>query len=220
MVLEPRRELALQLESDPRPRTLGQMPGPRLHKLLIEQLVEREPPPPRLSVLHPLGTMHQLERSTQLSEVVVRAESRGMWIGNERQQDIEMSLDERPNLPMCEPFGGRIDGQHEAPIGRLLAVVGFRENDEFARDQLLAVVIAHRTGDEQQLPFLDLPLEKGAPRPGALEQSALVAQHGAKYAQTPTRRQHAGTHHPPDARHVLANDDARERRDARRVEVA
>ena len=49
-LFEARGQRTLQLEPDPRPRALRQMPGPRLHQLLVEQLVEREPSPPELRV--------------------------------------------------------------------------------------------------------------------------------------------------------------------------
>ena len=82
------------------------------------------------------------------------------------------------------------------------------------------MVITHRTGDEQQLPLLDLTLEEGLARPGALEQAALVPEHRPEHTQPAARRQHAGRDHLSDATDLLPNARARQRRDRGRVEVA
>jgi len=45
------------------------MPRARLHQLLIEQFVEREPASPQLGVFDLLGPVHQFERGTQLDQL-------------------------------------------------------------------------------------------------------------------------------------------------------
>src|SRR6267378_6136473 len=97
-LLEARGQRTLQLEPDPRPRALRQMPGARLDELLVEQLVEREPPPPELRIGDLRRPMHQLERAPQLDQLVALAECGRMGIGDERQKLVEMLLNQRANL--------------------------------------------------------------------------------------------------------------------------
>ena len=95
---------------DARPGPFGEMPGPRLHELLIEQLVEREPPAAELRFFDALGAMHELERTTQLDQIVALAKRGRMRIADERQQRVEMLLNQLTNLAMGQPFSGRIHG--------------------------------------------------------------------------------------------------------------
>ena len=166
--LEPRRQLPLEREADAGPRAFRQVTGTRLYQLLIEQLVERETTSPELGVLDVLGSMHQLQRSTQLDQVVTGTKRGGMWIGDEGEELVQVLLDEGADLPMREAFGRRIHRKHQSRIA-LARVVRFRQHDELARHELLAVVVAHRSRYQQQLPLLDLPLEKWAAGPGAFE---------------------------------------------------
>src|SRR5207237_7740021 len=103
-----------------------------------------------------------------------------------------------------QPFRRWVDRQDDSRV-RTIAVPALGEHNEFARHDLLAVVIAHRPRDEQQLPLLDLPLEKRPARPGALEQPAVVSEDRPKYAQPAARRQHTGVDHTADARDVLSD---------------
>src|SRR5882762_8531428 len=113
-----------------------------------------------------------------------------------------MLLDQRANLAVREAFGGRIDGEHQPGIAAAV-VVRLGQHDEFTRHQLLTVVIPHRPRHEEQLALLDLPLEKWAAGPGTFEQSTLVLEHRAKYAQAAPRRQHTGADDAADTGHIL-----------------
>src|SRR5437773_682999 len=141
-----------------------------------------------------------------------------MRIGDERQQLVEVLLDQRANLPVRQTLRGWIHRKHQPWIA-LTFVARLRKHDELARHNLFAVVVAHRPRHQQELPFLDLPLEERTPWPGTLEQSARVSQHRAEHAQAAARRQHTGVHDAPDARHVLADGGARQRCDGRGIEI-
>src|SRR5260370_26336678 len=82
---------------------------------------------------------------------------------------------------MGEALGRGIDRQDQPVLGTRFAVVG--EDHELARHELAAVIVAHRTGDEQQLALADLALEEWLAGPGALERPALVAEHRAEHPQ-------------------------------------
>ena len=161
--------------------------------------------------------MHQLERPAQLDQIVARPKRRGMRVRDERQQLIEMLLHEGANLPVCEPFGRRVDRQHEA---RICALLIFREDDEFAGHDLFPVVVAHGARHQQQLAFLDLALEEWAARPGAFQKTALVLQDRAEHTQPAPGGQHTGAHHTTDARDLLPDHGPRQGRHGRGVEIA
>ena len=163
--------------------------------------------------------MHQFERGAQLDQVMRGTERGGMGIGDERQELVQVLLDEGANLAMRKTLGRRIHGKHQPRIA-LILVVRFGQHDELAWHELLAMVVAHRSGHQQQLSLLDLPLEKRAAGPGALEQAAVVLQHGAEHAQAPPGRQHARADHTAHARHILANGGPRQRHDGGGVEIA
>src|SRR6266851_3155381 len=195
------------------------MTGARLHQLLIEQLVERETASPQLSFLDLLGAMHQFERATQLDQIVTGTECGGMWIDDEGQEIVQVLLHERANLTVGEALSRGIHRKHEAGIA-LILVVRLGQHDELLRHELLAVVVAHRSGHQQQLPLLDLPLEKWATGPGAFEQTTVVLQHRAEHAQSPSRGQHTRADDSADARHLLPDGGTRQRRNRRGVEIA
>src|SRR5260370_7863636 len=90
---------------------------------------------------------------------------------------------------MGEALGRGIDRQDQPVLGTRFAVVG--EDHKLARHELAAVIVAHRTGDEQQLALADLALEEWLAGPGALERAALVAEHRAEHPQP-----FAGRHDP------------------------
>jgi hypothetical protein len=189
-----------------------------LDELLIEQLVEGEATPAQLRFLEPFGTMHELERAAQLDELVGLPELWWMRIVDEGEQLVEVLMHQDPNLAMREALRRGIHGQYPSRVAGLFSLIG--EHDEFLRDDLLAVVVAHRAGDEQQLAFLDLALEKWPARPRAFEQPALVLEHRAENAEAAPGRQDAGAHDATDARDVLAHHRARERRHGGCVEIA
>src|SRR5712691_5604764 len=122
-----------------------------------------------------------------------------MRIGRERQQRVQMLLQQRPDLTMRQPLGGGVDGQDESRVSGLPL---FREHDEFLWDELASVVIADRSRHEEELALLDLALQEGAARPGALEQAAVVLEDRPEYAQAAARGQYPGAHHATDARHL------------------
>src|SRR5437879_1652066 len=118
---------------------------------------------------------------------------------------------------MREAFRRGINGEDEprVPIPLTLA-----QDDEFAGHDLFPVVVADGAGHQEQLPFLYLALEEWAARPGAFQQTALVLQDSAEYAQPAPRGQYAGAHHPSDARDLLPDHGPRQGRHGRGVEIA
>src|SRR5207245_4337445 len=108
VLLEAGRELALELEPNSGARALGQVARPRLHELLVKQLVEGQTAPTELGVLHLRGSVHQLKRLGQLNEAVGRAKRTGMRTVDGWQKLVQMLLDQRANLAVREAFGGGI----------------------------------------------------------------------------------------------------------------
>src|SRR5437764_2978938 len=161
--------------------------------------------------------MHELERSTQLDQVVPATKRRRMRISDERQQLAEMLLHEGANLPVRESLGRRIDRQDKS---RIRSFFIFRQDDEFVRHDLLAVVVPHGAGHEQQLALLDLALEKRTAGPRTLQQTALVLQDGTKYAQPAPSRKDAGADDAANTGDLLSDVRAGQRRHGRGVEIA
>src|SRR5258708_37138595 len=102
---------------------------------------------------------------------------------------MQVLLDEGANLAMGEALGRGIDRQDKPVLGTRFAVVG--EDQELARHELAVVIVAHGTGDEQQLALADLALEEWLAGPGALKRAALVAERRAEHPQP-----FAGRHDP------------------------
>src|SRR5437870_8106262 len=126
-----------------------------------------------------------------------------------------MLMHQTADLAVRETFRRGVHGQHQpAPVVRV-ALARVREDHELTRHELAAVVVAHRPGDEQQLILLYLALEEGLARPGALEGTALVAEHRVEHAQAPARRQDPRAHHAPDAGDLLPDVRLRDRKSTR-----
>ena len=218
MLLEPRRELPLQLEADPRPRALGEEARPCLNQLLVEELVEGKAAAPSLGGGDRLGTMHRGQRRGERGHAEALTQRRRVRIVDEREQGVEMLVHEQADLLVRQAFGRRVDREDEAAVGARFVLV--REDDELARHELAAMVVAHRAGDEQQLPHLDRALEKRLARPAAFEQATLVQQHRAEHAQPPARGEDAGAHHAAHAAHLAPHLGAGEGSDSGGIEVA
>ena len=69
-----------------------------------------------------------------------------MRIIDEGEQQVEMLLHQRPDLAVRQALGRGIDRQYQARIAPLVLVIGFGQHDVFARHELLAVVVADRSG--------------------------------------------------------------------------
>src|SRR5437879_5323517 len=95
-----------------------------------------------------------------------------------------------------------------------------RQYHEPARHELAPVVVAHGTRNEQQLARLDLALEERLARPRALEQAAVVFEHGPEHPQAAARRQQPRGNDVPDTARFLPHTDARQRCAPGRGEVA
>ncbi len=218
MLLEPRREVLLGFEADSSPRALGEEARPCLDQLLVEEFVEGQPAAPRLRGGQRRGTMHSGQRRRERRQAEALAQLRGVGIVEEREQRVEMLLHQQPDLLVGQAFGRRVDGKDEATLGPRLVLV--REDNELPRYELAAMIIAHRTGDEQQLAYLDRSLEKRLTRPAAFQQPALVLQHRAEHPQPSPRREDPRAHDTPHAAHLASHGGAGERRDGGGVEVA
>ena len=222
MFLETGGELPLEGEADPRPCALGERAGPRVHELLVEQLVEREAATPGFRVRRRRRPMHGRQRGAELRQAYGLAQRPGQRVVHQRQQRVEVHVDEPADLAVRQALRRRVDGEDEPALGARVSLV--RQDHEFARHELTPVIVAHRPGHEQQLSFLDLALEERLSRPGALEHAAgtrlVVAQHRPEHPQALACGENAGARHPPYARHVLAHVHLGEGRDGGGIEVA
>jgi len=218
MLLELGRERLLQSEADPGARPFGERPGTRLHQLLVEQFVERQPAAARFRLGQRGRPMYCRERGPELRKSDRGAQALGVGVRHQGEQRVQVLMDQAADLPMREPLGRGIHRQHEAALGSFPFV---SENHKLARHQLAAVVVAHRPRYEQQLALFDLALEKRLTGPGTLERTtaALVTQHRPEYPQALAGGEHSGADDAADAGHFLAHLHLGHRRDRRGVEI-
>src|SRR2546426_129514 len=218
MLLGLGRERLLEGEADPGARPFSERPGTRLHQLLVEQFVERQPAPARFRLGQRGRPVHRRERGPELGESDRRAQALGMGVRHQGEQCFQVLMDQAADLPMREPFGRGIHRQHEAALGGFPLV---RENHKLARHELAAVVVAHRPRHAQQLAFLELSLEKRLTGPGTLERTtaALITQHRPEYPQALAGGEHSRADHAADAGHFLAHLHLGHRRDRRGVQI-
>ena len=146
-LLEPRRQLAFELEADAGPRAFGQHPRPGLHELLVEEFVEGQAPPAALGVLERRGPVDRREGLPHRGEPHARAQRRRMRIRRERQQRVEVLGQQPADLAVGQPFGRRIHRQDHPVAGLVLVLLG--EHDELARHKLAAVIEPDRTAHQQ-----------------------------------------------------------------------
>ena len=214
------REVALDLEGDAEPLALGDGPRPDEHELQIEQLVEREPPATALRLVRGRRPMHGTERVGQGRKthgLPIRLRQR---VCRQRDEGIEVPLDQRPDDPVAQSLGGRIHRQHLARSERIPIPLRLGQYHVFPGGELSPVVEPHRAGDQQGLPDRDGAVEKSLPGPHALEHPAVVTKHGVEDPKPAPRRQHALRHHAADARHLLPYLCPGEGCDGRGVHVA
>src|SRR5205823_9739863 len=116
VLLEPRRQLLLERELDPPAAPLGEMARPGVHQLLVEQLVEREAAPSGLGLGDRSRTMDGRQSGAEVDDPHRLAQRRRMGIPGQREQCIEMLMDERTDLAVRQPFRRRIHRQHQAAL--------------------------------------------------------------------------------------------------------
>ena len=117
MLLEPGGELLLERERDPRAGALREMARAGLHELLVEELVEREAPPAGLGVVQVPRPVHGGERRAQLGNPHGRAQPRRMGIADQREQGVQMLVDEPADLAVRQALGRRIYRKDQAAVG-------------------------------------------------------------------------------------------------------
>ena len=77
---------------------LGDGAGANQHELQIEQLVEGEPAPAPFRLGRGGGTVHRAERLGQRGQPERRRSALGEDVGEQRDQRIEMPVDQRPRM--------------------------------------------------------------------------------------------------------------------------
>ncbi len=147
--------------------------------------------------------MYHAECLRQREELRAAPKLVGQRIGGEGDQLVEVPVDQRPDDPVAQSFGGWIDWQHLSGRERIGLPVGLRQHDVLPRHQLAAMVEADRPRDQQRLAHRDGAVEKGLTRPHALDDPAVVAEHGVKDPEAAAGGQHALRDHPSDARHFV-----------------
>ena len=130
--------------------------------------------------------MHEPQRLGQRRHARARERFRREILRDEREQHIELRLDERANDLEGQPFGCRIHGEH-APLRHALGVRP--EIHHLARLQLATVKESHGSGEQELVVLLDDAIEKGLSRPRHLDHRALVADHRLEDAQSFARRE-------------------------------
>ncbi len=205
--------------SQPALVALGERAGARQHQLHIEQLIEGKATAPEFRLRRTGRAVHDAQRLGQGGQAQGQAPLRWQQVGDERNEGIEVPVDQRADLPMSQSFGGRIDREDQA-FGCRLRVVGVAEDDELARRHLPAVIEPHRPRHEQQLSLADGAVEEGLAGPDALEQSRIVAQHRMKDPETLPRREHTLGHDAAHGRDLIADTGLCQRREGRCVEIA
>src|SRR5206468_10480390 len=88
-----------------------------LHELLVEELVEREAPPAGLGVVQVPRPVHGGERWAQLGNPHGRAQPRRMGIADQREQGVQMLVDEPADLAVRQALGRRIYRKDQAAVG-------------------------------------------------------------------------------------------------------
>ncbi len=194
--LESGRQVLFQLEADSRAGTFRQGARARLHELLIEEFVEREPPASFFRRGDARRPVDGRERSAQPDEAQPAGKPAGMRVHHDVEKDLKVLGHESPELAVREALGRRIDWQDDSTIGRRLPRIG--EHEKLARRQLLAVVVPDRTVHQQELTRFDGPLEKWLPRPGTLQHTTVVLQYRPEHPQPAARGNDAGAHDAPD----------------------
>src|SRR5215471_163826 len=92
-------------EADAGPCPLRKEARPRLHQLLIEELVEREPATACFRRGGGGGTMDPLQSRPEIGEPETRPARGGLRVVDERKQGVEVLLQERADLPVRQPLG-------------------------------------------------------------------------------------------------------------------
>jgi hypothetical protein len=82
------------------------------------------------------------------------------------------------------------------------------------------MVVLHGTGDEEELPLLDHPVEERLARPGALDDARGILEHRAKDPEPPSRRHHGLGDDVAHDGHLFPHVGFGDGRNARGVQVA
>src|SRR5689334_672694 len=176
-VLQSRRQLALDLERDAAALPLGQDAGPNEHELEIQELVESEPSPASLCLVHRGGPVHRDEGISKRQQVEGASLLLRKGIIGQRDQSVEMSLDEGTDDLVAESLGRGVDWEHLARSYRVAIAFGVGENDVLPGSQLPPVVETYGAGHQERLAHGNSPVQKRLPRPDAFQQTALIPQH-------------------------------------------
>ena len=182
-----------------------------------EQLLERESRSSARSFGDGLWTVHHRERFAQRRHTRRAQHVVGQVLVDERQQSVEVLIDDPSNHLERESFGGRINRQH---LAALYIVVVLPEVDVFARLKLAPVIKAHRSGEQHDVALLDASIEEGLSGPGRLDHPAVVLEDGLEDSQpAPCWKDSLGDHLADD-RPVHARLERRDWTDRARVFVA
>jgi len=178
------RERLLQGEADPGARPFSERPGTRLHQLLVEQFVERQPAPARFRLGQRGRPVHRASAVPSSWSPTAARRLLG-WGSVTRASNVsKVLMDQAADLRCVSPSVAGYTGSTSRARGFPLV----RENHKLARHELAAVVVAHRPRHEQQLAFFDLSLEKRLTWPGTLERTTAASSRStARNTRRPLR---------------------------------
>ena len=204
LLLELSSELPLDGEGHAAPMSLGNRTGPDEHQLKIEQLIERQPPSSPLGLLRGTRAMHCAQRIGQgRAGPDSRRSASGSPSCGQRDQPVEVPVDQRPDDLVAQSFGGGIDRQH-LPGGEGVGLaVGVGQDHVLSRCHLPPVIESDRPGDQQGLADRNGAVEKWLSRPDALQHAAVVPQHGVEDPKPAPGRQDALGDDSADAGHLV-----------------
>src|SRR2546423_12518506 len=100
---------------------------------------------------------------------------------DEREQRVEVRVDDATNDFERKAFGRRINGEHLPTFDVVFVTT---ELNELARLQLSAVEESHRAGEKHDISLLDAPVQEWLAGPRCLDHPAVVLQHCLKDPQT------------------------------------
>ncbi len=157
-----RRQLPFVLEANAGAMLARELLGPLVQQMNEEQLLEREARP----AVHRLGQrrrpVHHAQRVADARNVRRLQHAGRQILGDQRQQCVQVSVDDRSDHLERQPFRGRIDRQHPSLRGGVL--VG-AEVHVLARLKLSAVKEAHVAAHQQHVALVDRPIEERLPGP-------------------------------------------------------